>query len=115
VQRPYRDSDYSAGVEIGPAVTDSAMYWEEIGGDVDDNSTYSFELVALPRDLLQPPRSGETPTTTDPITPNATTACDLAATTDAVYELTNARCRVWPEEDGPVGGAIHRITNPVFW
>jgi hypothetical protein len=110
VQWPYRYSDGSTGLEIGPAVTHSAMYWEEL----DDEGTSSLELVALPRDLLHAPRDGKTPTTADPITPKATTACDLAATTDAIYELTNARCRAWPDFGGPIGGAIHRITNPVF-
>jgi hypothetical protein len=111
VQWPYRYSDGSTGVEIGPAAKDSAMYWEELD---EDGSVFSLELVALPRDVLHAPQDGTTPTTADPITPKATTACDIAATTDAIYELANARCRPWADFGGPVGGAIHRITNPVF-
>jgi hypothetical protein len=111
VQWPYRYSDGSTGLEIGPAVTPSALYWEELD---DEDGVFSLKLVALPRDLLHAPRRGRTPTTADPITPKATTACDLAATTDALYELVDARCRPWPDLGGPVGGAIRRITNPVF-
>jgi hypothetical protein len=112
VQWPYRSSAGSTGLEIGPAVTRSAVYWEEI--DDDNTTTTSLELVALPRDLLDAPRPGTVPTTAAPITPNTTTACALAATTDAIYELTNARCRPLPDTGGPVGGAIHRITHPAF-
>jgi hypothetical protein len=111
VQWPYRFSDGSTGWEIGPAMTDSAMYWEELD---DEYGVYSLELVALPRDLLHAPQDGKTPTTSAPITPHATTACDLAATTDAIYELLNARCHPLPETSHPVAGAIHRIASPVF-
>jgi hypothetical protein len=112
VQSPYRSSTGSTGWEIGPAVTESAMYWEEL--DDESNTITSLQLVALPRDLLHAPQPGTTPTTAAPITPNTTTACDLAATTDAVYELADARCRPLPDTGGPVGGAIHRITHPAF-
>jgi hypothetical protein len=110
VQWPYRYSDGSTGYEIGPAITDAAMYWEEI----DDETTHSLELVALPRDVLHAPRTGKTPRSADPITPKATTACDLAATDDAIYELDNARCAPFADAGGPAGGGIHRIVAPVF-
>jgi hypothetical protein len=111
VQWPYRYPDGSTGWEIGPAVTDSAMYWEELDEEV---GVYSLELVALPSDVLHARVDGTTPTISDPITPHASTACDLAATDDAVYELLNVRCHPLSDAGRSGAGAIHRIVNPAF-
>ena len=111
VQAPYRYSDGSTGYELGPAITDAAMYWEETD---EDEGIDSLELVALPRDVRHAPVPGTTPTTADPIAPDDATACDLAATDDAVYELANARCSPFGDLGGPAGGAIHRIVAPAF-
>ena len=109
VQAPYRYSDGSTGYELGPAITDTAMYWEETD---EDERIASLELVALPRDVLHAPVPGTTPTTADPIAPDDVSACDLAATDDAVYELANVRCS--PFDGGSAGGVIHRVVAPAF-
>jgi hypothetical protein len=111
VQWPYRYTAGSVGNEIGPGITGSAMYWEELN---EDGTTYSLERVALPRDVLHAPVRGKTPTGAEPIAPHATGACDVAATDDAVYELANIRCSPFSDLGAPVGGAINRIVNPVF-
>jgi hypothetical protein len=112
VQAPYRYSDGSVGLELGPAVTDRALYWEEL--DLDSGRTSSLALVALPRDVLHAPRSS-TPTTADPIARDDGTACDIAATDDAVYELANPRCSpLQPGGRTTTAGVIRRVVNPTF-
>jgi len=109
VYAPYRVTPGSAGVALGPGVTDRALYWEE----TDDSTelTYSLNQVALPRDIERDP-TRDTPTTSDPIAPDSADACDVAATDSAVYELANPRCSVFPGHG--TRGAIRRIVNPDF-
>jgi hypothetical protein len=109
VYAPYRVTPGSAGVALGPGVTDRALYWEE----TDDSTelTYSLNQVALPRDIERDP-TRDTPTTSDPIAPDSADACDVAATDSAIYELDNPRCSIFPGHQA--AGAIRRIVNPSF-
>ena len=108
VYRDYRYTPGSVGFAIGPAATDSALYWEET--DSEAESTYSLEQVALPRDV-QRDRSADTPSV-EPIAPGAGDTCDIAATDDAIYELANPRCTIWYGQGK--SGDIRRIVNPGF-
>lgn len=112
VQYPYRYSDYASGIELGPATTDSAMYWEEL--DTDEEVSYSLQLVALPRDVLADP-TATTPTTSKPVVLNGSAnPCDIAATVDAIYELENDRCSAFGGFGEHRGGTIRRVTSPEF-
>ena len=108
IQRPYRYSDGSVGFAIGPAMTDRALYWEEIE---EEDLMYALKQVSLPRDVQHAP-SADTPTTAEPIAPGARNACDIAATDAAVYELANPRCTIGDGEG--TRGEIRRVVNPTF-
>jgi hypothetical protein len=108
VQHPFRGSDGSTGIAAGPAVTDRALYWEELD---EDGTGYSLEQVALPRDVRHG-RDGNTPMTAPPIAPGSRDVCDIAATDDAVYQLANQRCAVWGGDRN--AGAIQRVVAPRF-
>ena len=97
IYRPYRSTEGSTGFAFGPAVTDRALYWEET--DPEFETTYSLQQVALPNDVLEDPPA-DAPRTADPIAPDATNTCDIAATDAAIYELSNPRCTIWPGTGG---------------
>ena len=109
VARPYRGTDGGAALGLGPAVTDRALFWETF--DAVEETIYSLDQVALPRDLQQEP-TADTPTTSEPVAPYTGNACDIAATDSAIYELANPRCAL--DYGSGTSGQIRRLVNPVF-
>ena len=75
-----------------------------------EDSIGSLERVALPQ-ALQQPRSTETPDTSAPIVPDASDACDIAATDNAIYQLANPDCALG-YSDGR--SEIRRVVNARF-
>ncbi len=108
IARPYTGTDGGATVPLGPVITDNALFWEPY--DTVEESVYSLQRVVLPRDL-QLPQSAETANTSDPIVPDASDACDIAASDSALYELTSPHCAL-----GYSNGRseIRRLVNPEF-
>jgi len=109
IARPYTGTDGGSTIPIGPAVTDNALFWEPY--DTVEESIYSLQRVVLPRDLQQP-QTAETANTSDPIVPEGSYACNIAATDSAIYELSNPYCVVG-YGDGH-RGEIRRVVNPEF-
>lgn len=101
---PYSGTDGGSTAPLGPVFTDTAMFWEPY--DTVEESVYSLQRVELAQGI-QPPQS----TQSDPIVPNASDACDIAATDNALYELSNPYCALG-YSDGRSG--IRRVVNPEF-
>jgi hypothetical protein len=108
VARPYTGTDGGATIPLGPVFTDNALFWESY--DTVEESVYSLQRVALPQHIQQP-QSTKTANTSDPIAPDASDACDIAATDNAIYELSNPYCALG-YSDGH--SEIRRVVNPEF-
>ena len=108
IARPNSWTDGGSTVALGPVLTDDALFWEPY--DTVEESISALERVVLPQDL-QPPQSTPTANTSDPIVPYASDACDIAATDDALYELSNPHCALG-YSDGH--SEIRRVVNPEF-
>lgn len=99
----YRGTDGGSSIAIGPAMTDVALYWDDTDSELE--AVYSLGRASLP--------SGKT-MTAEPIVPDAQNICAIAATDEAIYELMNPRCSVWPSSGSGTSGEIRRIVNPEF-
>ncbi|MDA0136956.1 hypothetical protein [Solirubrobacter deserti] len=109
VARPYNGTDGGAALDIGPGLTDGALYWETY--DSVEERIYSLTQVALPRDI-ETEATAATPNQSEPIAPDKGGACDIAATDAALYELANPRCALDYGEGSR--GEIRRLVNPEF-
>lgn len=101
---PYRSSDGSAGLTAGPAVTDAALFYEEL--DDESELAHSLSRITLP--------GGDLQVTDEPVAPGAADTCHIAATDTAIYELSNPRCAIFQDLADGTGGQIARIVNPAF-
>jgi hypothetical protein len=108
IARPYTGTDGGSTIPLGPVFTDNALFWEPY--DTVEESVYSLQRVVLSQDIQQP-QSTDTANTSDPIVPDASDACDIAASDNALYELSNPYCALG-YSDGH--SEIRRLVNPEF-
>lgn len=101
---PYRSSDGSTGLTAGPAVTDAALFYEEL--DDESESASSLSRITL--------SGGDLQVTDEPVAPGTPDTCHIVATDTALYELSNSRCAVFQRLADRTGGQIARIVNPAF-
>lgn len=108
VQKTASVTEFTDALAIGPGVTDSALFFETYFAD-DEGTTVGLTKVELPLDVQRTRTKSDT-VSSDPISFANRGACTIAATDDAIYELTNPRCSYGPG----VAGEIRRVVNPEF-
>ncbi len=102
--RTFSETEYTDYVTIGPGVTDAALFFETAATD----EITVVDLARISHQSSTPPQRARAAEALSTATNGP--ACAIAATDDAIYELTSPRCGFGTG----VAGAIHRAVNPAF-
>lgn len=100
-----------ANWSIGPAINGETLYWERV--DSESTSAYRLTRWQLPAALLPGAAGRRGRSAGEPVSPDGANPCAIAATDDAIYELSNPRCAVVTTDDS-APSEIRRVANPAF-